>query len=118
MCGGVVTKYLVTALIVVVVSEIAKKTDRVGALIASLPLTTILVLFWLYYEKATTAKLSSYAYYTFWYVLPTLPMFLLMPWMLDRGYGFGWAMAASCVLTVICFLLTVWIGKFFGVDLM
>ena len=112
-----VVKLVVTAVLIVVISEIVKRTDRVGALIAALPVTTLLVLFWLHVEKQPTAKLATHAYYTFWYVLPTLPMFLLLPWLLNQGVGFWLSMGASCLLTVGCFVLTAWIGKFFGVDL-
>jgi hypothetical protein len=97
------TKYAVTALIVVVVSEVAKRNDRAGALIASLPLVTVLVMIWLQLEKQGTAKIANHAYYTFWYVLPTMPMFLLMPWMLHRGVSFWPTLLAGATLTVACF---------------
>src|SRR3954467_13886252 len=98
----VVMKYAVTALIIVAVSEIAKRSDRVGALISSLPLVTVLVMIWLHLERQGTAKISNHAYYTFWYVLPTMPMFLLMPWMLTRGIGFWTSLLAGCSLTIAC----------------
>ena len=113
-----VVKFVVTALIVVAVSEIVKRTDRLGALLASLPLTTLLVLFWMYVEKQPTAKLASYAYYTFWFVFPTLPMFLVMPWMLRNGAGFWPTLGTGALVTFACFLLTAWIGKLMGVELL
>lgn len=112
-----ITKYPVTALIVVLVSEIAKRTDKVGALIAALPFVTVMVMVWLHLEKQSVEKISSYAYYTFWYVLPTLPMFLAMPWLLTRGISFWPALGLCMVLTIICFLLTAWIARLFGITL-
>ena len=82
-----VIKYLVSAAIIVLVSELAKQSDRVGALLASLPFVTLMVLVWLYFEGQPTVKLANHAWYTFWYVLPTLPMFALFPAMLER-WGF------------------------------
>jgi uncharacterized membrane protein YvlD (DUF360 family) len=112
------TKYAVTALIIVIVSEVAKRTDRVGALIAALPMVTVLTMIWLQIEKQGVEKIANHAYYTFWYVLPTIPMFLLLPWMLRKGIGFWWSMLAAVALTFVCFLLTAWVGKKFGVQLM
>lgn len=71
----IVTKYLITAAIVVFISEVAKRSDKAGALIAALPTVTILALIWMYLEGQGNEKLTNHAYYTFWYVLPTLPCF-------------------------------------------
>jgi len=114
----IITKYLLTAFIIVVVSEVAKRTDRIGALIAALPFVTILAMIWLFVEKQGTEKISNHAYYTFWYVFPTLPMFLLMPWMLNKGIYFWWSLGAGCLLTIISFLITIVIARLFGVELM
>jgi len=113
-----IVKYAVTAAIVVLVSEVAKRSDKVGALIASLPFVTILVLIWLFVEKEPTEKLASHAYYTFWYVIPTLPMFLLLPWMLRRGHNFWLTLLASAGLTIVCFFGTAVVMKRFGIELM
>lgn len=110
-------KYAVTAFIIVAVSEVAKRADRLGALLASLPLVTIMIMIWLHLENQKPEKISSHAYYTFWYVLPTLPMFLLMPWMLNRGIHFWVSLGASILLTIICFVLTACVMKRFGVVL-
>lgn len=80
----IVTKYLITAAIVVFISEVAKRSDKAGALIAALPTVTILALIWMYLEGQGNEKLTNHAYYTFWYVLPTLPMFLIFPYLMER----------------------------------
>ena len=74
-----ITKYLVTAAVVVAVSEAAKRSDRFGGLIAALPLVTLLTLIWLRAENQSSEKIANHAWYTFWYVVPTLPMFLAFP---------------------------------------
>ena len=100
--GWLVTKYLITAAVVVLVSEVAKRSDRLGGLLAALPLVTVLVLIWLYVERQPQSKIANHAWYTFWYVVPTLPMFLLFPW-LQRQWGFHGALGASAVLTIALF---------------
>jgi hypothetical protein len=112
-----ITKYLITAALVVLVSELAKRSDRLGGLVAALPLVTVLTLIWLQLEGQSPAKIANHAAYTFWYVLPTLPMFLLFPVLLPR-LGFWWTLSACIAITMVCFGLFALQMKQFGVDLM
>jgi uncharacterized membrane protein (GlpM family) len=109
-------KYLITAGVVVLVSELAKRSDKLGGLIAALPIVTVLTLVWLFIEKQPDAKIANHAYYTFWYVIPTLPMFLLFPNLLHK-LGFWLALLLSILVTVIVFFLFVFVIKQFGVKL-
>jgi hypothetical protein len=113
----IITKYLLTAGMVVFVSEVAKRSDRLGGFIATLPLMTLLTLVWLYIENQPEEKIANHAYYTFWYVIPTLPMFLLFPYLLPK-IGFWLTMLASVVLTLICYGLFALVMKNFGVELL
>ncbi|RRQ23870.1 DUF3147 family protein [Guyparkeria sp. SCN-R1] len=110
-------KYLTTAGVVVLVSEVAKRSDKLGALIAALPLVTILALIWLQVETGSQEKVSNHAWYTFWYVVPTLPMFLAFPFLLGR-LGFWPTMLASAAITVVSFWLFTFVARYFGVELM
>jgi uncharacterized membrane protein (GlpM family) len=112
----ILTKYLVTAGLVVLISEVAKRADKIGALIAALPLVTVLTLFWLYFENQSSEKIANHAYYTFWYVIPTLPMFLAFPWLLSR-LGFWGAIGVSLFLTVVCFVGFVHLVSLIGIEL-
>lgn len=112
-----ITRYLITAAIVVGVSEAAKRSDRLGGLIAALPLVTVLALVWLYLDKQPATKIANHAWYTFWYVLPTLPMFLAFPVLLPR-IGFWPTLLASVVITIGCFALTTWAVRPFGIQLL
>jgi F0F1-type ATP synthase assembly protein I len=112
----IITKYLITAAVVVIVSEAAKRSDRLGALIAALPMVTVLTLIWLYVERAPEQKIANHAWYTFWFVVPTLPMFLVFPPLLQR-IGF-WPTLLVCVLiTMVCFALFALLVRRFGVEL-
>jgi hypothetical protein len=98
-------KIIITALIIVVVSEISKKLPLLGSLIASLPLVSVLGMIWIFQETKDTQKLITHAEGTFWYVLPSLPMFLLMPWMMKKGVSFYWSMTAGILLTIFLYLI-------------
>lgn len=112
-----ITKYLITTALVVVISEFAKRSDKLGGFVAALPLVTLLTLVWLYVEKQPADKIANHAWYTFWYVVPTLPMFLAFPWLLPR-LGFGLTLAVSVVITVVCFGVFAWILRPFGITLL
>ena len=112
----IIMKYALTAFIVVLVSEIAKRSDKLGALISSLPFVTILTLIWLYFERQSSEKIANHAYYTFWYVIPTLPMFLFFPYLMGK-FGFWMALVVSICITIFLFGLFALILKPFGIDL-
>jgi F0F1-type ATP synthase assembly protein I len=110
-------KLLVTALIVVGVSEAAKRSDRLGGFIAALPLVTVLALIWLHLEGQPTQKLVDHARYTLWYVVPTLPMFVVFPIILPR-IGFWPSLLIGIGICVACLRLTQLIARsMFGVPL-
>jgi len=117
MTTWLITKYFITAAVVVLISELAKRSDRLGGFVAALPLVTFLALIWLYIEGQPEEKIANHAWYTFWYVLPTLPMFLLFPMLLPR-LGFWPTLLASVAITVICFGLFALLMRRFGVELL
>jgi hypothetical protein len=114
--GFLIAKYLTSAALVVLISELAKRSDKIGGFVGALPLMTILTLIWLYVEKQPESKIANHAWYTFWYVVPTLPMFLAFPWLLPR-LGFWPTLAACVAITMICFGLFVLVARRFGVQL-
>ncbi len=111
-------KLLVTALVILLVTKIQLFSDRLSALLIALPFTSIIAMVWMRAEKQEPAKIANHAEATFWFVLPTLPMFLILPWMLRQGWGFWPALAANCVITVACFWLTIFVLRQFGLKLM
>jgi len=113
----IVLKYLITAAVVVLVSEAAARSDRFGGLVASLPLVTVLTLIWLHVERQPEEKIANHAWYTLWYVVPTLPMFAAFPWLLAR-FGFWPALGAGVAITVASLLLFALLLKRFGIHLL
>jgi hypothetical protein len=112
-----IVKYAVTAGMIVLISEVAKRSDRLGGLLAALPLVTVLVLIWMKLEGQTQEKIANHAWYTFWYVVPTLPMFLCFPFIFQR-WGFWVALLASCLMTVLLFWGYALLLRRFGIELM
>src|SRR5579872_409181 len=110
-------KALISGIIVAAVSEIAKRNPGFGALVASLPLVSVLGMLWLWHDKPDAENMAAHAGATFWYVLPSLPMFLLMPAMLRSGVSFWLSLVAGCVLTIALYLAMTWIGPRFGLRL-
>lgn len=119
MTTKIIIKYLLSAGVITLVSEVVKRSDKAGALLAALPFVSVITLFWVYYESAPEARVqksSDHMYYIFWYVLPTLPMFLLFPWF-QRQWGFYGALGASAALTVALFALLRTVAARFGLML-
>lgn len=110
-------KYFLTAGIIALVSEVAKRSDRLGALLVALPLVTLLSVIWIYRETGNVTKISNHLFYTFWYVLPTLPMLIAMPKLLSI-WGFWIALGGYIVGTVVIFLLFALVIKRFGIHLL
>ncbi len=110
-------KAALSGVLIAIISEVAKRYPGFGGLIASLPLVSVLGMIWLWRDKPDAANMASHAEATFWFVLPSLPMFLAIPMMLRNGFGFWVNLAAGCVLTVALYALMVWAGPRFGLKL-
>ena len=110
-------KLFVSAGIIVAVSEIAKSNATLGALVKSLPLISVLAMIWLYIDTRDTAKVAELSVGTFWLVLPTLPMFLVLPALLHAGWSFYPALAASLAVMLVCYVAAVPLLGRFGVTI-
>ena len=112
-----VVKCAMSGVIIAVISEVAKRSPAFGALIASLPLLSLFGILWLWRDTGDTERIASHTEATFWYVLPSLPMFLVVPAMLRAGVGFLPSMGVGCVLTIVLYFATVWALAKFGISL-
>ena len=110
-------KVLVTAVVVVAVSELGKRSSFWGAVLASLPLTSLLAFVWLYRSTGNVEAISSLSHSIFWLVLASLPLFLILPALLKNGVSFWPAFAASCVATAGLYFGLVWVLRRFGIQL-
>lgn len=110
-------KAAISGVLVALASEFARRFPGVGALIASLPLVSVLGIIWLWKDRPDRENLANHIGATFWYVLPSLPMFLLMPVLLRRGLSFPATLLIGCGLTVLLYLLVTMVGARFGLRL-
>jgi len=112
-----VIKCTLSGIIIAVISEVAKRSPAFGALVASLPLLSLLGILWLWRDTGDAARIANLAEATFWYVIPSLPMFLILPAMLRAGVGFWASMGAGCALTIVLYFVTMWGLQKFGIDI-
>jgi hypothetical protein len=110
-----VAKALLSGVLIAAIAEIGKRLPTLGALVASLPLVSVLGMVLLWHARPDAENMAVHAEATFWYVLPSLPMFLAIPWLLRHGTGFWTALLAGCVLTVLLYLLMANFSPRFGI---
>ncbi len=110
-------KALLAGVIIAAIAEIGRRLPAMAALIASLPLVSILGMIFLWHARPDAENMAVHAEATFWFVLPSLPMFLLIPALLRQGFAFWAALAAGCVLTIVLYLLLVQFGPRLGIRL-
>ena len=112
-----VLKAAISGVLVAAASEVARRFPGWGALIASLPLVSVLVMMWLWHDRPDAANMAAHAEATFWFVLPSLPMFLAIPWMLRSGVNFWAALLVGCAMTMALYLLMTFVGPRLGLKL-
>ena len=108
-------KIAVTAILVVAISEVAKRSSLLGAVLASIPLTSVLAMIWLYADTGDAEKVAELATGIFWLVLPSLALFIALPLLIRAGWGFAPSLLAASALTVACYFLMLAILKRLGI---
>jgi hypothetical protein len=112
-----VLKAAISGVLVAAASQLARRYPGFGALIAALPLVSVLGMVWLWKDKPDAANMADHVQATFWYILPSLPMFLLIPLLLRRGFPFWGALGLGSGLTVALYVSTTWAAPKLGIRL-
>lgn len=112
-----VVKILVTTALIVLISEIAKRSSLIGAILASVPLVSVLAMIWLYVDTQDIDKVRDLASSVFWLVLPSLALFVALPILLKHGVNFYFSMTISILITIGCYSLMVYVLGRFGIEL-
>src|SRR5690606_2943864 len=107
-------KTLITALLVAAVSELARRYTVWAALLASLPLTSILAFIWVYWDTKDSGKIIELSYSVFWLVFPSLAFFLILPFLLKQGLTFPVAMGISVIAMAVIYGAGMWLVKALG----
>ena len=110
-------KISVTTILIIVISEIAKRSTFIGALLASVPLISLIAMFWLYVDTKDIAKVSNLATSVFWLVLPSLVLFATLPPLLKQDIGFYLSISISLGLTVASYWLLFIVLNYYGIKL-
>lgn len=111
-----IIKVIVSAVLIVAISEIAKRSSVLGAVLASVPLVSVIAMIWLYHETGDTARISSLASGIFWLVIPSLALFISLPVLLKIGLGFYSSLSISIALTVLCYFTMIFVLNHFGIQ--
>ena len=102
----IIVKTIVAALVIVGVGEISKRSSTLSALLLALPIVSVTALILIYVESKDKVKIAEISYETFWYVIPSLPMFLLLSWLMRNEYNFYWSLFLCCILAAALFAIT------------
>ena len=109
-----IIKVIFTGCLIVLITEVTKVSGKVGGIITAMPLTTLLVILWLYYEKVPNQEISDYVKNTMYFILPTLPLFVVFPYLISR-FGFLTAISLSIISVGISVLLVNMLLKYFNI---
>ena len=110
------TKIAITTLLIVVISEVAKRSSLIGALLASIPLVSVLAMIWLYVDTKDVDKVRSLATSVFWLVIPSLALFIALPLLLKQGINFYLSMTIA-IITIGCYGVMVYLLGHLGIKL-
>ncbi|MDM5272059.1 DUF3147 family protein [Sulfurovum sp. zt1-1] len=112
-----ITKLIITSLLIVVISEVAKRSSLVGALLAAIPLVSILAMTWMYIDTDSSKSAVEFSQRIVWLIAPSMTLFLVFPFMIQKGFGFFISMTTSIVLTVFAYYSVIFILGKFGIKL-
>lgn len=110
-------KLSITSVLVVAISEVSKTSSFIGAVLASIPLVSVLAMTWLYIETGDSEKVASLATGVFWLVIPSLVLFVSLPVLLRAGVNFYLGLGLSIALTISAYFLTIFVLQRFGIEL-
>lgn len=112
-----IVKATLSGLLVALIATVARRYPGWGGLLASLPLVSVLAMTWLYAESRDTEKVAALASSTFWFFLPSMPMFLIIPFLLRSGWSFVATMGIAVIITIALYAGMNWLAPRVGVAL-
>ena len=112
-----IIKLIITAVLIVAISEISRRSSLIGAILASIPLVSVLAMLWLYIDTNDAGKVSALATGVFWLVIPSLALFVSLPLLLKQGVNFYLSLGISIAITIICYFLMITVLNHYGIKL-
>ena len=110
-------KIVITTILIVIISEIAKRSTLMGGILASIPLISVLAIIWLYVDTKNTELISEFSMSIFWLVIPSLTFFLALPFLLHKGLHFYTSLSMAIIITVACYYLMIIALEKYGVKI-
>ena len=110
-------KLLISSVLIVAISEISRRSSLLGAVLASIPLISVLAMIWLYVDTGNVEKVSALATGIFWLVIPSLALFISLPLLLKYGINFYFSMGISIIITILSYFLMLSILNYYGIKL-
>tara|TARA_R110000787_G_C13429200_1_gene445470 strand:- start:540 stop:905 length:366 start_codon:yes stop_codon:yes gene_type:complete len=109
-------KAALSGALIAIISEVARRYPSFGGLVASLPLISLLAIMWLWRDTGgDVSQVAAHARATLWYVVPSLPFFLILPALMERGTNFWFSLAVASVITICLYLAAIWLAGRFGI---
>ena len=105
-----IIKSALSGILIALISEVARRYPAFGGFIASLPLLSLLAVIWLWRDTGDAETIAAHLTATFWFVMPSLPMFLVIPYLLRHGMGFWLALLIGCALTVALYGMSLFLA--------
>jgi len=115
--GYYALKVLISSVLIVLISEVSKRSTLFGALLASIPFVSLFAFFWLYHDTKNVQLVSSLSTSIFWLVLPSLALFIALPLLLKQGINFYLSLGLASIITMVCYGLLIVIMNYFRVEL-
>ena len=112
-----ILKVSITVVLIVTISEVAKRSSLIGAMLASIPLISVLAMVWLYVDTKDVQKVVELSTSVFWLVIPSLALFIVLPLLLKREINFYISLSIAMAVTVVCYVLMVWVFSRLGIKL-
>jgi hypothetical protein len=113
--GYYITKLIITTFLIVLISEISKRSSLAGAILAAIPLVSILAMTWMYIDTSDSTKAVEFSQNIVWLIAPSMTLFIAFPLLIKKGLGFYPSMLISIVLTVFAYYSVIYLLEKFGI---
>jgi hypothetical protein len=112
-----ITKLIITTFLIVLISEIAKRSSLAGALLAAIPLVSILAMTWMYIDTSSSENAVEFSNRIIWLIAPSMTLFIAFPILIKKGLGFYPSMGISIVMTILAYYSVIFVLGKFGMKL-
>lgn len=110
-------KILTSSVIIVLISEISKRSTLIASIFASIPLVSIMAFIWLYIDTKDVNKIASLSNGIFWMVIPSLLFFIIFPMLLKKNISFAISMILASLVMIAAYFILIFILKKININI-